>query len=128
MNYSYKVKSKANFRQTIEKTKENLNKQGFGVLTEINVQETLKKKLELDYDDYVILGACNPPFAYEALQAEKEIGLFLPCNVLVYRENDEIFVSAILPSVAMNMIENSELKGLALQVEEKLKNVLDNVA
>ena len=123
--YGYNKKVDLSFNQAIEKTKEELKKEGFGILTEIDVKATLKKKLDADFDDYIILGACNPPFAYKALQAEKEIGLLLPCNVIVYRDNNETFVSAILPTIAMSMVENDKLKGIAIEVEDKLKKVVD---
>ena len=83
--YGYSKKVKSAFDETLRKTREELSKEGFGVLTEIDVKKTLKQKLGADYDDYIIFGACNPPFAYKALQAEKEIGLLLPCNVSVQR-------------------------------------------
>jgi len=85
----------------------------------------LKKKLDVDYGEYIILGACNPPFAYEALKAEKEIGLFLPCNVIVYVDKGEIYVSAINPIEAMSIVENEKLEEVAKEVGEKLKRVID---
>ncbi len=125
--YSYTKKVALPFEQAIIKIKEALAKEGFGVLTEIDVKATLKKKLEVEYTDYVILGACNPQFAYQALQTEKEIGLFLPCNVIVYVESGKVFVSAVLPSVAMSMIANNSLLEIAGQVEKKLIKVMDNL-
>lgn len=125
MQYGYKRKTALPFVDAVSKTKEELSKEGFGVLTEIDVKATLKNKLDVEYENYRILGACNPPFALRALNSEKEIGLFLPCNVIVYEEGGEIFVSAILPTVAMNMIENSDLSALAVEVEAKLKKVVD---
>ena len=125
--YGYKKQVNVSFEKALEKTRAELQKEGFGVLTEIDVKATLKKKLDVDYDNYIILGACNPPFAYQALQAEKDIGLLLPCNVIVYEQEGEIFVSAIVPTVAMNMVENEELRGIAEQVELKLKKVIDNI-
>ena len=85
------------------------------------------KKLDVEYDNYLILGACNPPFALKALQAEKDIGLLFPCNVVVYEENGKTFVSAILPTVAMGMVENPSLADIAKTVEEKLKKVVNNI-
>ena len=125
--YGYKKQVKAGFEQAVEKTRVVLAKEGFGVLTEIDVRATLKKKLGVDYDNYIILGACNPPFAYRALLAEKDIGLMLPCNVIVYQQGKNVFVSAILPTVAMGMIKNDKLKQIAVQVEQKLKKVVDAV-
>ena len=129
IDYGYrKIVEMEDFNQVIEKVKEELKKEGFGILTEIDVKKTMKEKLNLEYDDYVILGACNPSFAHKALQTEKEIGLLLPCNVLVYKNSSKkIIVSIILPSVGMGMIGNSLLKELSLQVEEKLKKVVDNL-
>lgn len=128
MQYSLrKTISGSDFDDALSKTKLALQEQGFGILTEIDVRATLKKKLNVDYGQYVILGACNPPLAYQALQAEKEIGLFLPCNVIVYEENSELFVAAIKPTSAMAGIENSNLDAIALQAEEKLKTALENI-
>jgi uncharacterized protein (DUF302 family) len=125
MRYGYKKQLSTTFSGAVEKTKETLAKEGFGVLTEIDVKATLKKKLNVDYGDYVILGACNPPFAYQALQVEKDIGLLLPCNVIVYDDDGKTYASAILPTVAMSMIDKPELALIAKTVEEKLKNVIN---
>ncbi len=125
--YGYKKQVKITYKNTVEKTKQELQKEGFGVLTEIDVKTTLKNKLDVDYENYIILGACNPSFAYRALQAEKDIGLLLPCNVIVYEEDGNTYVSAILPTVAMNMVENENLQDIAEQVEEKLKKVIDSI-
>ena len=115
------------FEDAVKKTKEELQKEYFGVLTQIDVKKTMKAKLDVDFENYIILGACNPPFAHKALMAEKEIGLLLPCNVIVYVENNKTFVSAIKPTIAMNMIDNDAMKELAEQVEAKLKTVVDGV-
>jgi len=125
--YGYKKQVSASFEGALEKTREALQKEGFGILTEIDVKATLKKKLDVDYDNYLILGACNPPFAYQALQAEKDIGLLLPCNVIVYEQDGKTFVSAIVPTVAMGMVNNEDLRGIAVQVEDKLKKVIDSI-
>jgi uncharacterized protein (DUF302 family) len=127
MQYGYKRKVPLSFVDTVSKIKAELSKEGFGVLTEIDVKATLKKKLDVDYENYLILGACNPPFALQALKSEKEIGLFLPCNVIVYEDSGETFVSAVLPTVAMSMIENPALSVIAVEVEEKLKKVIDSL-
>lgn len=127
MNYGISKKVNLEFDKIIEKVKEELKKEDFGVLTEINVKEILKKKLDKDLEDYVILGACNPSFAFKALTAEKGIGLFLPCNVIVYTKNRENYVSAINPTEAMSMVENPELKEIAIEVEKKLKKVVEAV-
>ncbi len=127
MRYGYSKKSGLPFPETVEKIKESLKTVGFGVLTEIDVKSTMKKKLNVDYDNYLILGACNPPFAHKALQAEKEIGLLLPCNVIVYEDNGDVYVSAILPSIAMQMIDNPALAEIANEVEGKIKQAVDGV-
>ncbi len=125
--YGYKRQLNISFEEALRKTKEELQKEGFGVLTEIDVKATLKNKLNVDYDNYLILGACNPSFAYQALQEEKDIGLLLPCNIVVYEQEGKIFVSAIRPTVAMSIVENEKLHSIAAQVEEKLKKVIDSL-
>lgn len=125
MQYGYSKKVDLPFEEAIEATKKALADAGFGVLTEIDVKATMKSKLNVDYNNYVILGACNPEFAHQALQVEKEIGLLLPCNVIVYEDGSEVYVSAIVPSVAMSMVENENLPSIAREVEEKLKSAID---
>ena len=127
MEYGYKKEVTLPFAEAVLKTKTELAKEGFGILTEIDVKAALKEKLDVDYDNYIILGACNPPFALKALQAEKDIGLLMPCNVIVYEENGKTFVSAILPTVAMGMVENPSLADIAKTAEEKLKKVIENL-
>ena len=127
MEYGYKRKVGYSFQEAVRKLREELPGEGFGVLTEIDVQATLKKKLDVDFDRYIILGTCNPPFAYRALQAEKDIGLLLPCNIIVYEDAGQTWVSAIVPTVAMNMVENDKLGGIAAGVEAKLKKVIDSL-
>src|SRR3989338_8512100 len=127
MNYGYKRNVPLPFGEAVEKVRSELAKEGFGVLTEIDVKASLKEKLCLDYENYIILGACNPPFALKALQAEKDIGLLLPCNVVVYEEGGKVFVSAIRPTVAMQVVGNPSLADLGKMVEEKLVKVVDNV-
>ena len=106
---------------------EGLKKEGFGILTRIDVQEKFKEKLGIDFKKYVILGVCNPASAHKAIVAEENIGLMLPCNVIVYEKEDKTVVSIIKPTVAMRMIENEELKQIATQVETKLKNVFYSI-
>ena len=125
MPYYYKKEVNLGYDATVSKVKAELQKEGFGVLTEIDVKATLKKKLNVDYENYIIIGACNPPFAYKALQAEKDIGLLLPCNLIVYNSGNKTVAASILPSRAMSMVENEELRGIAGQVEAKLKKVID---
>src|SRR5512136_722556 len=106
----YKRKVNLSFEKAAARVREELAKEGFGVLTEADVKATLKKKLNVDFDDYIILGACNPPFAYEALQVTKDVGLMMPCNVAVYADKGRIFVEAAMPTVLMNLIQNDKLK------------------
>ena len=126
-NYGYRKKVKATFIEAIEQTKQALKNDGFGVLTEIDIKDTLKNKLNVDMENYTILGACHPPSAYQSIQSEIEIGLMLPCNVIVYQKNDAVFVSAIMPTVAMGMIENNKLETVALDIEKRLKLVIDSL-
>jgi len=125
--YYYDKKTNLSFTDAIEKAAQELKKEGFGVLTEIDVQKTLKKKLDVDFDHYMILGACNPTFAHQALKTERNIGLMLPCNVIIHELSGIVCISAILPAAAMGMIENPELKEIAGNVEEKLKKVIDSI-
>jgi uncharacterized protein (DUF302 family) len=116
------------YEQAIEKVTEELKKEGFGILTEIDVTETLKKKLDVDFKPYKILGACNPPFAHEALQAEEQIGLMLPCNVIVYvNDNSETVVSAINPIASMQAVKNDNLGEIAETIQSKLKKVINGL-
>ncbi|OIP54025.1 hypothetical protein AUK10_01715 [Candidatus Gracilibacteria bacterium CG2_30_37_12] len=127
MQYGYKRTLDVLLSEAIIATKEAMAQEGFGVLTEIDVKATLQKKLGVEYDNYIILGFCNPPFAYKALQFEKEIGLLLPCNVILFEEEGKVIVSAILLSVAINMVDNPNLGELSLMVEEKLKRAIDAI-
>lgn len=127
MDYGIKKQVNHSFADAVVRVKEELSKQGFGILTEIDVKKTLKNKLHVEWSNYVILGACNPPFAFQALQAEKEIGLLLPCNVIVYEDGGTVYASAVRPSVAMNMVKNPVLADIAGKVEEKLKEVINNL-
>lgn len=107
---------------------EQLKEEGFGVLTEIDVKATMKKKLDVDFRPYKILGACNPKLAHRALSAEDEIGLLLPCNAIVYQNGKgETVVSAINPMQAMSVVDNAELGGVAQEVTAKLKKVIEAV-
>ncbi len=117
-----------NFEDTIVKVTEELKKEGFGVLTEIDVKETLKKKLDVDFRKYRILGACNPPLAYKALSEEENIGVMLPCNVIVQeKEGGIVQVSAINPMESMKSVENPNLEEVASAVSSKLAKVIDNL-
>jgi len=126
MNYYFTKTLSGNFENIIERVTESLKAEGFGVLTEIDIKATLKKKLDVDFYNYKILGACNPTFAYKALQAEDKIGTMLPCNVIVQeKESGKIEVSAVDPAASMQAIQNSALKDIVEQVREKLKRVID---
>ena len=128
MSYFFSKKLEVSFDEAINRVSEELKKEGFGILTDIDVKQTLKKKLDVDFKNYRILGACNPHFAYKALQAEDKIGLMLPCNVVVQEHDDlSVEVSAIDPIASMQAVENSELGEVAEQVQAKLKKVIDNL-
>lgn len=115
------------YSEAIEKTKEVLKDHGFGVLSEIEVSEKLKEKLGVEFDDYMILGACNPEKAYQGLQEEYELGLLLPCNVIVYRKDGRTFVSAVKASEALQISGNENLQPIAEEVEKELEKVIDEV-
>jgi len=116
------------FDEAIELVTEKLKDEGFGVLTEIDVQGTLKKKIGADFKKYRILGACNPHFAHKALQTEDKLGILLPCNVVVEEhENGEVEVSVVDPIVSMSAVNNEGLAGLATEVKEKLSSVIDRL-
>ena len=128
MDYYFSRVLDVTFDGAITKVKEELKKQGFGVLTEIDVRETLKKKLDVNFRNYKILGACNPQFAYQALQKEDKIGLMLPCNVILQEHAEgKVEVSVIDPIASMQAIENPDLLGVAEQVQAKLKSVIDSL-
>ena len=128
MSYYFTKTLSISFDEAIALVTEELKKEGFGILTEIDVTETLKKKLDVDFRRYKILGACNPPFAYKALQAEDKIGLMLPCNVVVQETvSKEIEVSAIDPIASMQAVKNPYLGDVAAQVQSKLKSVIDSL-
>jgi len=129
MNYYYTSKlNNITFDEAIEKVTQALQKEGFGILTEINIKSTFKKKLNVDFYNYKILGACNAPFAYKALQAEDKIGTMLPCNVIVQeKESGIIEVSAVDPIASMQAIQNESLAPIATEVRDKLKKVIENL-
>lgn len=128
MGYSFSKTVGYDFDTAITKVSEALKNEGFGILTEIDIKETLKKKLAVDFRKYSILGACNPFFAYEALQHEGEIGTMLPCNVVVQEiENEEVKISIIDPVKSMMAVENEALAKVAHEVSLKLKNVIQQL-
>ena len=128
MSYFFSKKVAMNFENAVTKVTEELKKEGFGILTEIDVKATLKKKLDVDFRKYSILGACNPAFAYKALQAEPHIGTMLPCNVIVQElAEGEVEVAAVDPLASMQAIPNQELQAIAKEIQLKLKRVIDQL-
>ena len=128
MNYYIETSLSTDFDQAIAKVTEELKKEGFGILTEINIQATLKKKLNVDFRKYIILGACNPPFAYQALQSELYIGSMLPCNVIVMEGDDgKINVAAVDPEASMMAVENDKLRPVAHEIKKKLEKVINSL-
>jgi uncharacterized protein (DUF302 family) len=128
MTYYFSKVMDVSFDKAIEKATEELQKEGFGILTEIDVKATMKKKLDVDYPNYKILGSCNPPFAHKALQAEPLIGTMLPCNVIVREIKDgQVEVAAVDPLASMQAIQNPSLGEIANEVQQKLKKVIDSL-
>ena len=128
MTYYFAKEIDLSFDDAITRVTGELNKEGFGVLTEIDVKATLKKKLDADFRNYRILGACNPPFAHQALLAEPQIGLMLPCNVVVQEgENGKTLISAIDPIASMQAVDNPSLGEVAEQVRAKLQKVIGSL-
>ena len=128
MNYYFNKLVDMSFEKAVQKVREQLKDAGFGVLTEIDVQKTMKLKIDVDMAPYLILGACNPQFAYKALQAENKIGTMLPCNVIV-RETSEgqVEVAAVNPVASMQAVENEQLGGIATDVMMALRRVVDEL-
>ena len=128
MSYYFSKTLKVSFDEAIAKVTEALKKDGFGIITEIDVKETLKEKLNVDFRKYRILGACNPPYAYKALQAEDKIGLMLPCNVILQElPGGKVEVAAIDPVASMAAVKNTKLGEVGKEVSAKLKAVIDNL-
>ena len=128
MSYGFSKQVELSYEDALVKVTEELQKEGFGVLTEIDVKATLKKKIDVDYNRYKILGACNPTLAYQALTAEPEIGLLLPCNVIVYEAEDgKTTVAAIDAKAMMSVVGRDDILPVADQVNQKLKKVIENV-
>ncbi len=126
--YFSKVVKNVSFEEAIEKVTEELSKEGFGILSENNVGETLSAKLNVNFKKYMILGACNPQFAYKAINSEDKIGVFLPCNVVVEEnDNGEIEVFAVDPVASMMAVKNETLGELATEVRLKLSRVIENM-
>ncbi len=127
MTYGISKTVHLSYDHAVARVTEELQKEGFGVLTTIDVKETLKKKLNVDFKNYVILGACNPPFAHQALTAEEEVGLLLPCNVVVYEKDNGTVVAAFDPMVMTKLSDNPVLLKIAEQVKERLQRVIQNM-
>jgi uncharacterized protein (DUF302 family) len=127
MQYGYNKTTDYTFEQAIEKVTEELKKEGFGVLTSIDVKETLKNKIDVDFKKYTILGACNPKLAHNALQVEEELGLLLPCNVIIYEKENKTVVSVFDPNIMAYIIDNPDMKAVAQEVKSKLQKVLEAV-
>lgn len=128
MNYYFTTTLSTGFDEAIEKVTEKLKEDGFGILTEIDVKETMKKKLDRDLYNYRILGACNPPLAWEAIKSEDKIGTMLPCNVIVQeREPGKVEVSAVNPVASMQAIENEDLGEVATEVRGRLKKIIESL-
>ena len=129
MSYYFTTKLDTDFSSAIEIVTNKLKEKGFGVLTEIDVQATLKKKIDVDLYKYHILGACNPHFAHKAIQQEDKVGVMLPCNVIVQQkeESGPVEITAVDPIASMGAIENENLGGIAIEVRDLLKSVIDEI-
>tara|TARA_R110002012_G_scaffold154406_1_gene314741 strand:+ start:2096 stop:2530 length:435 start_codon:yes stop_codon:yes gene_type:complete len=128
MKYYFNKTLNEDFDKVIEKVTEELKNEGFGILTEIDVKETLKKKLDVDFKKYKILGACNPPYAHKALEAEDKIGTMLPCNVIVQEiEEGTVEVAAVNPMASMQAVENEKLNEVADEITSKLEHVIEKL-
>jgi uncharacterized protein (DUF302 family) len=127
MSYYFAKSTAYSFDDAITRVTEALKQEGFGVLTEIDVKETLKKKLNVDFRRYKILGACNPPFAHQALQAEEYIGTMLPCNVIVQEKNNGVEIAAVDPVASMAGVKNAKLAAIAQEVRQRLQSVINKV-
>jgi uncharacterized protein (DUF302 family) len=127
MGYGFSKTVSLSHERAIERVTEELKKEGFGVLTTIDVRDTLKKKLNVDFNKYVILGACNPPFAHKALQIDEQIGLLLPCNVIVYEKAGKTVVAAFDPISMTKVMDNEMVRPVAEEVKQKLRRVIDSV-
>ncbi|MGF1556206.1 DUF302 domain-containing protein [Paucihalobacter sp.] len=125
MDYYFNKTLKGNFNEVVEKVITALKTESFGVLTEIDIKETLKKKLDVNFNNYKILGACNPPYAHKALLAENKIGTMLPCNVIVQElDSGDIEVAAVNPMASMQAVQNKDLKVIAEEIRDKLKSII----
>jgi uncharacterized protein (DUF302 family) len=127
-SYTLSTTSELEFTDAVERVRDELKAEGFGVLCEIDVQATLKEKLDIDGDPYLILGACNPPFAHQALTADPELGVLLPCNVVVYQRDNTTHIAAIDAERMLSIVGNDQLAPIAAQVRDKLARVVERAA
>ena len=127
MEYGFTKTVGKPYEETLTKVTDELKREGFGVLTNIDVKDTLKNKINVDFKKYMILGACNPPLAHKALQSEEQLGLFLPCNVIVYENNGDTVVSIFNPMIMTNIIDNKNLHTVAEEVTNKMKRVFEAI-
>jgi uncharacterized protein (DUF302 family) len=128
MSYTLDKRVDSEFDEVVEQTTNALSDEGFGILCDIDVQQTLKKKLDEEFRRYRILGACNPPLAHQALEEELQLGTLLPCNVVVYETDEgEVGVSAVDPEVMLSVVDNPELDSIAVDVRERFERVLDEL-
>ncbi len=127
IKYGFKKEISLPFQKAEAVVTDELKKRGFGILTKIDVKEKFKEKLGIDFPNYIILGACNPPYAHKAIQAEEDIGLMLPCNVVIYEKGGKTILDLIKPSAAMGMVENEKLKKISVEVEAILKEMFDSM-
>jgi len=127
VEYGFSKTIDLSFDEAISKVTDELKKEGFGVLTTIDVKDTLKKKINVDFKKYTILGACNPQIAHKALQTEEELGLLLPCNVIVYEKDNKTTVSFFDPMIMTKLIDNKKMEPIAKEVKEKLQRVFAGI-
>jgi uncharacterized protein (DUF302 family) len=127
MQYGISKTVAMSYDQAVQKVTDELKKEGFGVLTTIDVRETMKAKLNVEFPRYIILGACNPPFAYKALQAEEQVGLLLPCNVIVYEKHGRTMIAAFDPMVMTAVIDNPDLAPVAREVKDRIVRVMESL-
>lgn len=127
MNYGFSKQVDLSYEKAVEKVTAELKKEGFGVLTSIDVKDTLKKKIDVDFKKYIILGACNPSLAHKALNEEEELGLLLPCNVIVYEGKEKTTVSVFNPMIMTKIVDNKALEEIAQEVQTRLKRALEAV-
>lgn len=126
-NFNMKTSTKEKFSKVLEKVKKLLDKEGFGVLSDINIQKKIKKKTGTEMDNYRLLGACNPEFANSVLQENKSIGLFLPCAVVVYEEAGKVYVEILDPTFTGGLFKNDRIDKVSADVKSRLQNVINNI-